>query len=233
MNVSAVVLMVAVATAASASAAGHPAPKFTPQSATIGLVRALDLSDITVGRTTCTFTGVKMEAATENFDLGENVAITCAGGVLKTITLAPDTGRAHAVPYLHSTVAYSQPSSSGSGSGLLGGTISSGLVGANASGRVLSFTSGEQVLGAGGGSAALAATGTQSATGPVTSITQVPILQSVTGTAITVGDATCTVMTFPNSPLSTLAIGTVISISCTGTLADGMSASARIELPPS
>lgn len=233
MNAFAVVLVVAVAASGSASAAGHPAPRFTPQSATVGLVRALDLSDITVGRTTCTFSGVKMEAATQDFDLGENVAITCAGGVLKTITLAPDTGPAHAVPYLHTTVTASPPSTSGGGSGLLGGTISSASVGANAGGRVLSFTSGEQVLGSGAGPSAVVSTGTESATGPVTSITQVPILGSVTGTAITVGDATCTVLTFPSSPLLTVPIGTVISISCTGTLPDGMSASTRIQLPAS
>lgn len=63
----------------------------------VGRVTSLDLSHVTVGHTSCSLNSSRIEALAQSFAVGENLAISCAHGVLQTIKLAPLKGPGHAV----------------------------------------------------------------------------------------------------------------------------------------
>lgn len=63
----------------------------------VGRVSSLDLSQVTVGHTSCSLHSRRTEALAQTFAVGENLAISCARGVLQTIKLEPLKGSNHAV----------------------------------------------------------------------------------------------------------------------------------------
>lgn len=79
---------------------------------TTGRITALDLSQVTVGRMTCSLT-VKTAVQAGTFAVGENVSIGCLGKALKTIKLAPITN-GHALLPISITVPSSLSASNSS-----------------------------------------------------------------------------------------------------------------------
>ena len=124
-----------------------------------GTISHLDLSLITVDRTTCTI-DTKAAAVAGEFAVGENVSINCLGGALRSMKLAPITsGPAHTVPFLRSSIAISKPSgpttkasiSWSGGTITLGGpaTSTSGPVSVSASGPIVSLDATQITVGNG------------------------------------------------------------------------------------
>jgi hypothetical protein len=99
-----VLVGIASAVAGSATAASRPAPAPTLALSATGTVHALDLSRITVGRTTCSFTNRGIASLAGTFAVGESVSISCVRGVLQTIKLASITN-GHAKPPVSASVA--------------------------------------------------------------------------------------------------------------------------------
>jgi hypothetical protein len=94
----ATVVFVLVATG-SALGARRPPTAVLHQIAT-GMVTSLDLSHITVGKTTCKLGTTRIGSEAGTFAVGEHVTIACVRGALQTIALAPVTGGpSHAVSY--------------------------------------------------------------------------------------------------------------------------------------
>lgn len=56
-----------------------------------GTITGLDLSDVTVAGTTCSYSGRRLSETVQGFAIGENVRIACVGDVLRTIALVPIT----------------------------------------------------------------------------------------------------------------------------------------------
>jgi hypothetical protein len=176
----AAVVFVVLPAAAAAQPESRPAA-----TKTIGIVHALDLSQIKVGGTLCKLTTTKSETLAQNFAVGENVAIVCAGGALRTIAIAPLKGPSHSVTVLKSSgptppVGGASPPSTDSGVGSLKWSF---------------LSTGTSTI-----------TGSVNVTGPIVSISAGPV------TNITVGDGTCSLVSPPSLQLQ---VGVVIQMSCT------------------
>ena len=97
-----IALLLAVAVAAPASAA--------PPLLVTGRLKALDMTKVTVGRTTCALRTKSAAARAGVFAVGERVTIACARGTLKTIVLAPvASGPGHSLPGVHASVTVPTP----------------------------------------------------------------------------------------------------------------------------
>ena len=100
----ALVSLVAAAVVASGSASGasRPATSSAPLQTASGQITGLDLSAITVAKTTCSLSG-KVAALAGDFAVGENVAISCLGRALHSIELQSITsGPAHSLTIVRS-----------------------------------------------------------------------------------------------------------------------------------
>ena len=175
-------------------------------STVVGTVRSLDFSHITVGGTSCQLATAKSEALVGNFAVGENVAIGCLRGALRTITLVPITsGPRNSLPFIKSSIVI--PKSSGPHS-LFSRTYTGGILLENPN-STIAIPGGEL-------------TGSFSASGPITSITQTPLMingqvTTIVFTTITVGNATCSVLGLLNGPgADVLQVGVNAEISCSG-----------------
>jgi hypothetical protein len=186
----------AAASAAFAMGADRP-PMRESLIQTTGRIRSLDLSQITVGRTSCSLASSRTVEMAQGFAVGENVTIGCVANALRSISLQPVT----AGPSHSDTLVFSVPSperSSSTAPGSLGrGVVSFGWI---------SHTT-EQV----------SVTGTVNVTGPITALAS---------TGVTVGDQTCGFLVSGNEPpppiIDSLQVGEVVQMSCT-TYSNGQS----------
>ena len=175
-------------------------------STVVGTVRSLDFSQITVGGTTCHLATPKSEALVGGFAVGENVAIGCLRGALRTIALVPITsGPKNALPFIKSSVVW--PKS----------TSPHDLFRVNYSGGYLLENPNSTIAIPGG-----ELTGSFSASGPITAITQTPLTvngqaTTIVYTTVTVGDATCSALGLLHWPGAVaLQVGVDAQISCNG-----------------
>jgi hypothetical protein len=95
-----------------AAAAHRPFTRPLLLQTTTGRISALGLSQVTVGRMTCSLTA-KTAALAGTFAVGENVSIGCLGKALNTMKLRPVTS-GHALPPITITVPPSLPASKSS-----------------------------------------------------------------------------------------------------------------------
>jgi hypothetical protein len=179
---------------------------------TVGTVGSLDLSQIRVGGTLCRLTTTKSESLAQSFAVGEHVAMGCAGGALRTISIARLKGPIHSVTYLRSGAP----------------TRPAGAAAAPSTGAVFGGSLTWNVLATG----ANTVTGSVNVTGPIAAITTSPFMvggapTALTMTNITVGSATCSLLSPPSLQLQ---VGELIQMSCT-TYSNGQSAG-QLRSPP-
>ncbi len=195
------VLGLAVATAGSALATQMPTKQWLHVSSTVkitGTVRALGLTQITVGRTSCSLHGSKIADLAGGFAVGENVTVGCVDGSLHSIVLTPLTsGPSHpdlivSSPSLHPSgqvtiTPIGVPSGCGVGGGVGGLTWTSGTTGSRS------------------------VTGTVCVTGPITALGP---------SGISIGDQTCGFPALanplaPSALLTDLEVGDQAVMGCT------------------
>lgn len=196
------VLGLAVLTAGSALAAHAPTMQWLRVKSSVkitGTVRALGLTQITVGRTRCSLRSPKITNLASTFAVGENVTVGCVDGSLRSIVLAPITsGQTHpdlivSSPVLHS----SAPVTAAPAAGVPSGCSVGGGIG------FLTWTSGT--------TGSRSVTGTVCVTGTIT---------AVGPTGISIGDQTCGFPALANplassSLLKNLQVGEQAVMGCT------------------